>query len=82
MHRYYTTRQIKKGRKNTRIIDLLGGRANAIAMVIFFVLSLTVGMVWIEIEARKAEADQYIASWLITTNQHIEWTWAGKETGK
>lgn len=82
MHRYYTTRQIKKGRKITRIIDLLGGRANAIAMMIFFVLSLAVGMVWIEIEARKAEADQYIASWPITTNQYIEWTWAGKETRK
>ena len=62
--------------------DMLGGKANCFAMVIFAAIVLTVGIAWIEIEARRAEANAYIDSWPITINRNIELTWAGKGAGR
>lgn len=64
------------------VIDRLGGKANVIAMIVFFIIAVGGGIAWMEIEAREAERAQYIDSWPITMNQNIEWTWAGKENTK
>lgn len=39
---------------------------------------LAAGIAWTEIEIKAAEEQRYIASWPITVNKNIEWTWAGK----
>lgn len=66
----------KAKRKATREIS---DKANRIAMIIFSVVVLTVGIIWIEIDARKKSEAQWLDSWDITINRNIEWSWAGKE---
>lgn len=57
----------------------ISDKANRIAMIIFSVVVLTVGIIWIEIDARKKSDAQWLDSWDITINRNIEWSWAGKE---
>lgn len=74
------TRKTKPPRET--MTERLGGKVNVIAMFVFFIISMTVGMILIDSEARKAEESQYLDSWEITQNRNIEWTWAGKEARK
>ena len=66
----------KAKRKATREIS---DKANRIAMIIFSVVVLTVGIIWIDADARKKSEAQWLDSWDITINRNIEWSWAGKE---
>ena len=66
------------GTQKETFTEKLGGRRNCIAMAIFAALALAIGGILIEIEARQAEDAQYIDSWPITVNRHIELGYAGK----
>ena len=66
------------GTQKEPFTERLGGRRNCIAMAIFATLALAIGGILIEIEARQAEAAQYIDSWPITINRHIELGYAEK----
>ena len=53
------------------------GERNWPAVIVAAVI-LAAGIMWTELEIKAAEESRYIASWSITVNQNIEWTWAGK----
>lgn len=51
----------------------------ALIVVLVIVNAVLWGMgIW----NRSRQEPDYIDSWEITENRHIEWTWAGKGTGK
>lgn len=74
-------RRERKARES--LTDLLGGKKNCIAMAIVAALIIGGTVIYTAIENRARREAQYIASWPITINQHIELGYAMKGgTGK